>query len=384
MCKLRSLYMLSCIILPALALAQPPQITTAPNLTNETQKTTSDFLVTAFIDASYNYLQNSNEFTSTSFNRVFDIAPNGFRLQQAGFTLAYQPKQGFGVLINPILGRDPFIFAPYGWDPNYGSDWNGFALPQAYLQYSTGSFTLMGGSFVELAGAESLFSQDDTNFSRSILYGYAEPFTVLGLRASYIANEKLKFYGGINNGWDSIRDTSRHPTLELGMTYTFNPTFSLATYGYTGQQRIADRTSSGPKGSRTLFDIIATINVTNALSFVANYDYALQTKAALPNGDIAKAVWQGIAVYANYKFDENWRTSVRVESFDDQDGYRTGVSQHWNEATITVGYSPIKNLEIRAEARRDFSNHHVFVDKNGISVHNNQQSIALETVYKFS
>jgi hypothetical protein len=40
----------------------------------------------------------------------------------------------------------------------------------------------MAGNFVELAGSESLFPTNNTNFSRSILFGYAEPFTVTGLR----------------------------------------------------------------------------------------------------------------------------------------------------------------------------------------------------------
>jgi hypothetical protein len=117
---------------------------------------------------------------------------------------------------------------------------------------------------------------------------------------------------------------------------------------------------------------------------VASYDYGMQTKAALPNGDIAKAVWHGIVGYVNYKFNEKWRTSLRGEIFDDQDGYRTGVRQNWREATITIGYSPIKDFEIRAETRRDFSNKNSFVKKNGISVSNYQQSYALEALYEIS
>lgn len=360
------------LLFPTLALAD-----------NNSNVAANNFKFSGYVDGSYNYLVQSNQFTSGAYDRVFDITTNGITLQQAGITLAYQPKQGFGGLITPVIGRDTYIFAPYGWNPYYGSQWLGFAIPQAYLQYAVGSWTLMAGSFIELAGEENLFSYNDTNFSRGILWGYAEPFTIMGLRASYVPNDKLTFIVGLNNGWDSIRDTSRQKTIELGVSYTFNPIFSLASYIYSGQQRIADRTSSGSTGQRTLFDLIATINATDKLSFIANYDGALQTKALLPAGNTAEAVWQGLAGYINYKVSDKWLTSLRGEIFSDRNGYRTGVTQSWKEATLTVGYTGIKNLILRAETRHDFSNVSSFVASNDVGVRNNQQSYALEGVYQF-
>lgn len=355
-----------------------------PGIVLAKKQPSTDLKFSGYVDGSYNYLQNSNKFISGTYNRVFDINPNGITLQQAGITMAYQPQQGFGGLITTVEGKDPIIFAPYGWFSKNTSQTFGVAIPQAFLQYAVGSLTFMGGSFIELAGAENLFSYNDTNFSRSILWGYAEPFTVMGLRVSYIPNDKFTLIGGINNGWDSIRDTSRQKTIELGISYTFNPVFSLATYIYSGQQRIADKSSSGPTGQRTLFDLIATINVTEQLSLVANYDGAMQTKAALPSGNEAEAIWQGIAGYVNYKFNNKWRTSVRGEIFSDRNGYRTGLAQTWNEFTLTLSYSPIKNCEFRAETRRDFSNVNSFLNKNGITTSNNQQSFALEGIFKFA
>ncbi|WP_392536710.1 outer membrane beta-barrel protein [Legionella sp. 227] len=367
----RTAFILFTFLVPGIALGTMQHVPT-------TTKTPSDFKFSGYVDGSYNYLQNSNKFTSGIDDRIFDINPNGVTLQQAGITLAYQPQQGFGGLITPVVGRDPNIFAPYGWNLR------SFAMPQAYVQYASGPLTFMGGSFIELAGAENLFSYNDTNFSRSILWGYAEPFTVTGLRVSYIPNDKLTLIGGINNGWDSIRDTSRQKTIELGASYTFNPRFSLATYAYSGQQRIAERISSGPTGQRTLIDLIATFTITKQLSFVINYDGALQTKAALPNGNVAKAVWQGIAGYVNYQLNQKWRTSLRGEIFSDRNGYRTGVAQTWDELTMTLSYIPTKNLEFRAETRRDFSNVSSFLNKNGITTSQNQQSFALEGIFRFT
>lgn len=390
---MRKFYLLllsASVSIPSITIANTTPTTYKKHATYKEAKTqapatniANNFKISGYIDGSYNYLQQSNKFTGGSYNRVFDIHPNGFTVQQAGLTLAYQPKYGLGGIITPVAGQDTYIFSPYGWNPDYGSQWFGFSLPQAYLQYAAGPLTLMAGSFIELAGAENIFSYNDTNFSRSILWGYAEPFTVMGFRVSYVPNDKLTLIAGINNGWDNIRDTGRKKTLELGASYTFNPVFSLAAYAYSGQQRIADRTSNGPTGWRTLIDLIATINATEKLSFIANYDGAVQTQAALPSGTTAKAVWQGIAGYVNYKFNDYWLGSVRGEFFDDSNGYRTGVHQNWREVTLTLGWIPIKNLIVRAETRRDFSNVNSFINSNRVTVSNNQQSYALEGIFKF-
>lgn len=344
----------------------------------------SNLKISGYLDGSYNNLQR-NYFTSGIFDRVFDNAQNGLTLQQAAVTLAYQPAQGFGGLINPILGYDTNIIAPYGFKPITEFDSQTFSVdvPQAFLQYTWNSFTLSGGRFVELAGAEALFPTQDTNFSRSILYGYAEPFTVTGIRGTYVANDKLTFIVGVNNGWDNIRDWSRTKTLELNATYTMNSFFSFSPTIYTGQERATPQTDSGPTGWRTLVDLVATFNITEKLSVIANYDGGWQTNATLPNGTNNRAVWQGIAGYLNYTINDKWLTSLRGEYFNDQNGYRTGVRQAWKEATITLGYIPIKNLEIRAETRRDFSNVNSFTNKNGVTVSNNDQSYALEAFYKF-
>ena len=236
---------------------------------------------------------------------------------------------------------------------------------------------------MELAGYEGLNPTQDSNFSRSILYGYAEPFTVLGLRGTYVFSDKLNFIAGINNGWDNIRDWSRDKTLELSSSYTMNSVFSFSPTIYSGQERATPQTDTGPEGWRTLIDLIMTVNISEKLSLIANYDHGWQTNAALPNGTNNKAVWQGIAGYLNYKFNDFWQTSLRGEYLNDENGFRTGVKQAWKEATLSVGYTPIKNLEIRAETRRDFSNVAAFLERDGSGASKTQQSYAVEAFYKF-
>lgn len=356
-------------LLPGLALADATQ--------------QSNFKFSGYVDGSYNYLVRSNVFTSGTFNRVYDLEPNGFTLQQAAVTASYQPTLGFGGLVNIIGGRDANEIAPYGLDPYLGSQTLAIDPTQVYLQYARGPFTIIGGLFISLAGEEVINPTLNTNFSRSILDGYAEPFTHMGFRGTYVVNDKVSLITGLNNGWDSIRDTGRRKTIELGVEYTPNSTYSLTTLLYTGGQRATDRTATGSESIRNLIDIVASMNATDKLTYAANYDYGNQTLATLPSGNVAGAVWQGLAGYVNYKFTDKWQTSARGEIFNDRNGYRTGVTQSWKELTLSVGYMPIKNFELRAETRHDFSNVSSFVDSNGIGVNNNQQSYALEAFYLF-
>lgn len=248
-----------------------------------------------YIDTSYNYLLRKNVFISDVDDRLYDIEPNGFTLQQATFFIARQPEQGFGALVNPLIGRD--------------------------------------------------------------------------------AN-KTAFYG-----WDTIRDTSRPKTIELGVGYVPHPAFDMSAQIYSGGERLIIRTATGPIGRRNFIDVIAALHMTDKLTIAGNYDYGMQTKAALPFNQIGTAKWQGIAGYLYYRFSDQYRATLRAEIFSDTDGYMTGVNQSWQEATLTLAYKPIPSLVLKAETRHDFSNVNPFVSTSGRRPRNNQQSYALEGLY---
>ena len=345
--------------------------------------TVSYFKVTGYIEGSYNN-ETRNKFISGSYDRFFDQVPNGLTLQQAATTVAYQPLQGMGGFLNLIAGRDANIIAPYGFRPvsEFDSQTLAVDFTQVYLQYVVGPVTVIGGRFTTLVGVEQIDPTQNTNFSRGILF-YNTPNTHTGLRATYTVNDKLNVIAGINDGWDTIRDWSRRKTVELGMNYKANSIFSFSVQGYSGEERATSQTAFGPTGTRTLIDIIATVNATDKLAFIVNYDNGWQTQSALLTGGYGRASWVGLAGYLNYKCNDKWLTSLRGEVFDDKNGIRTGVRQNWRELTLTMGYDPIKNLELRAEARHDFSNVNAFVNSTGVSISNNQQSYAFEGVYKF-
>src|SRR3981189_2022036 len=79
----------------------------------------------------------------------FDNKHDTFQLDQAGITLAFQPKDGFGALVNIAAGEDMKIL-----NAAEGSNPNTFDIVQAFVQYATGPLTVIGGKYVTLAGGE--------------------------------------------------------------------------------------------------------------------------------------------------------------------------------------------------------------------------------------
>jgi len=259
-----------------------------------------------------------------------------------------------------------------------------FDITQAFLQYATGSWTLVGGKFVTYAGAEVIQSTANPNFSRSILFGYAIPFTHTGVRAYYDITDTFQLMGGVNQGWDDVKDTNSSKGYELGFNYMPIKVLSIHPMIHGGKERVGGLVNTGPEGNRNLFDLVVTFNATDKLTFIVNYDYGTQanTAGSVPTG-AGKAVWSGWAGYVNYQFTDQWKLSFRAEDFNDKDGYRTGIVQKWKEATLTLAWLPTKPIELRAEVRRDRSNVASFLDRDGVTGRNNMSSYGVQFLYKF-
>lgn len=356
-----------------------------PGIPPTPQYTIAGFDVNGYLEGSYNYLSQSQFFTSGVYDRLYDLNPNGFTLQQAAVVIAKQPTQGFGGLLNVIMGSDANQTPAYGMDPWFDSQNLGLEVVQLYAQYAVNSFIFMGGKYYALAGYETNQSPQNASFSSSFISSFAQPTAFTGVRAAYAVNDKLNLEVGVNDGWDNIRDWGLRNTVEVGAVYT-TPIYLFSAYWYNGEERSAEVfpvTNVGPTGIRNLVDLIASMNVTNKLTLAANYDFASQNRALLPDGDYGRAVWQGIAAYLEYQINPTWRVALRGEYFNDHDGFATGVPQSLKEVTLTVGYLVFKHFEVRAETRRDLSNTDSILAKNGVTTSNNMQSFALEGIFTF-
>lgn len=322
----------------------------------------SGITVSGYVAASYYHSNGYSTF------HEFDVEHDTFQLDQAALTLAYQPKEGFGALINVAAGEDMRIL-----HATEDAQDNTFDLIQGYVQYATGPLTVIAGKYVTLAGAEVIAPTGNTNFSRSLLF-FAEPLTHTGVRATYAVNDTVSLIGGVNNGWNTTATSYGAKTGELGLAWTPNKLFSLAAQGYIGKEQAYD-------AQRALLDVVATYTATSVWTFVLSCDWGKQEQTAgLPDLD-----WNGLAGYVNYAFNDQWRASLRAEYLDDKDGFVSGTPQNLKEVTLTFGYDPVKTFELRLEARYDKSDHATFLRTlpPAVSVADNQTGIALQGVFKF-
>lgn len=342
------------------------------------------FDLTGHIDVGYTHLTGFGKFVSGVNDRVFDFKRNDAIFHALDLQLASTPDSGLGGLLDVTVGKDADTIAAYGTISKSKGPANGanhyFDVTQAFVHYGAAPFTIIAGKYVTLAGAEVIKSAADVNYSRSILFGYAIPFTHTGVRATWKMSDALSLIGGVNQGWDAVTDPNSDKTAEIGATFAPTKEMSFSAVYYGGKELVANYPKSSLNTMRNLVDVVGTFNLTEQVALVLNYDYGTQDKAAADGG---KAKWQGLAAYLNYQLNDQWRISVRGEYFDDKDGYRTGVVQKWKEGTVTLAYLPTKQLELRGEFRSDKSDRDAFLKSDGLGAKDSQRSFGLEVLYKF-
>ena len=337
-------------------------------------------------------------FSDANSGKVLESASdfnNSFDLQNANVTLTINGGAINGK-IEGSFGTDADVIA------SNGQSRSGLNLTQSYLSYTAGPATLLAGKFETLAGAEVIESPSDTNFTRSYLFGYSVPFTHTGARLTIAPNSKVAVVVGANNGWDDWKFAGKKVTIEGGILLTPSPFLSLTLDTYNGNDfaigglKAQDVVVAGVPATipgvaplytdRRLYDGVLTIHPTSALSLVANYDNGEQLGgAALGQPAFSSAQWVGIAGYLNYQFNPLYGISLRKETFNDKQGFRTGIVQRLQSNTATLSYSPGKYI-IRGEYRLDSSDGPNFtytgLPTGSLAGRNHQNSLSLEMILK--
>src|SRR6267378_3687880 len=118
-----------------LAQAKPPAVPTLDKVLEA-----SGITATGYIDAGYTYANRNivagiggGGIPPAAAPRVFDNQNNSFALHQVGLTIAKQPKEGFGGLVNLTMGKDAQVIQSF---PDVSA--STFDVTQAYVQYAGG------------------------------------------------------------------------------------------------------------------------------------------------------------------------------------------------------------------------------------------------------
>lgn len=260
-----------------------------------------------------------------------------------------------------LFGMDAPKTQAFG-DQDWDFDWDtsrdyGSAMPQAYVEFGWNDLTIKGGRFFTPMGYEGVQATSRFFYSTSYMQYYAEPFTHTGALATYKFSERLSGSAGWVSGWDGgWRNLNGASMALLGVNWTPGERFSLAWYICAG--RFGDGRYSGNDGDLVLSTLVATLNITERLTYVFQNDYAKND--GLPGG--VETDWYGINQYLLYKLNDCWSVGARFEWFRDDDGVRVtsdGIARvlgnpgNYYEATIGLNYKPHANIVIRPEVRYD-------------------------------
>ncbi len=342
--------------------------------------------VHGMIATDYLYNFNSPDSHTNQF-RVFDTDANSFTLNDAYLYVARQKEdEALGFVMDFDFGK---VAEGLGAGTYWGSateSSNSFELRDAYLTYKLpwAGISLKAGKFVTLLGYEVLKTYDsfNPNMSRSILFGYAIPFTHTGLLFNVPLGDMFALDIGVVNGWDNVADNNDGKSVTAGLSITPSDMVSMYVAGIYGPEM----TDNG-HSKRGVVTVVTTVNATKDLTFVVDADYGNETDAAGP-ALTKSADWYGVAGYAVYQVTDKLSLNLRAEVFDDPDGVRTGFQEPGYgpgvtafEFTPTVAYQIMDGLLWRAEYRHDETDKRYF--EKGDHMIRGQDTIATELIYAF-
>lgn len=346
----------------------------------------------AFADgyASVNYNFPKPAGSANARTRAFDRS-SGFALAWAGVDLSHPAE--------PVGGTLSLRYGPAA-DLINGDEPGGLKqLQQAYASWAPGggSWTFDFGKFYTIYGAEPNESQDNINYSRSLLYLFLTPQWHTGLRVTWEASESVTMRFLAVNGYNRSIDNNVGKTFGAQLDWAVSDNFGL-TLGWLGGPEQDDSlvvscpagtsyapTAAGCTGSpgtpaanynvdrggandldawRHLIDLIATWDVSERLSLVLNANLlqeGLRNDTESSNAENITAY--GVLLGGEYQVSETWQLALRGtymsstgDELTNRSGYPLGVQDlAIATGTFTIGYRPTENLVLRLENRGDFA-----------------------------
>jgi hypothetical protein len=342
----------------------PPTTGAAPAAAAALPKWFDELAVNAFVSTAFQYNSNRPTTGANSY-RVFDFNDNSFNLDVAELVvqIAASKPNDAGFRVDFATGNSiPQITKTQ--DQTAAQ----FDLQQAFASYIApigSGLRFDVGKYVTHMGYELIEGYDgyNDNYSRSILFGYAIPFTHTGVKASYAFSSKLAAMVEVVNGWDLLRDNNRSKTL--GAQLTVVPVSPLTVlFGWVGGAEIEDDNHT----KRNVFDVVAIFKPTKVLTLGVNGDYGTETGTSVVNPG-SDATWKGIAGYATLAVTSKFSVAFRGETFRDDDGVRlgTGTKATLSEGTFTPTYKFTDHVVLRGEVRFDKASQPILARRAALS-----------------
>ena len=354
---------------PVVAEVATPEPEPAPAATVEAEEEAIRWYdalqVNGFASVAYSYNTNAPADEANQF-RVFDTDDGTINVDVIELVVqkaASEPGQA-GFRVDLTAGSSvPAATASAGLFRDDEGNAQDFDLQQGFVSYigDVGNgLRLDVGKFVTHMGYELIEGYDGYNdhYSRSVLFGYAIPFTHTGAKVSYPINDTLSAMVMVANGWDNVQDNNDGKTFGAQLGAVLGPANAWLNY-------VGGPEQAGDDGNfRHVVDVVATVAATDAVTLGVNGDLGWEDSGAADGTD---ATWYGAAAYGKWAATDAVALALRGEVFRDDDGARTGLPQTIVEATLSPAVKLGDNVVIRGDLRFDRSDTEVYMTEDAMS-----------------
>jgi hypothetical protein len=334
--------------------------------------------INAFVSTAYQYNSNRPVSGTTSY-RVFDYDDNSLNLDVAEVAVQLAPmkRNDVGFRVDVIAGNSvPQVTKVQDRTVSR------FDVQQIFASYIAplgSGLRFDVGKYVTHMGYELIEGYDgyNDNYSRSILFGYAIPFTHTGVKASYAFSSKASAMVEVVQGWDLLRDNNHAKSIGAQLTFTPATPFTVML-NWIGGAELADDNHT----RRNVFDLVATLKPSTVLTLGVNGDYGIErgTSLVTPGAD---AIWKGIAGYATLVVTRKFSVALRGETFHDDGGTRLGVDARGilSEVTVTPAIKVTDHVVVRGEVRYDKANQPLFARESALNDH--QTTVGANVIFVY-
>jgi len=312
-----------------------------------------------YVEAFYSYNFNRPSNRITNF-RGFDNRETTFTLSNAAVTAVWE-KAAVSGKVTLQVGHTPNTY--YLSEPAFPgtsatsstdvSNWK--YLQEAWIGYRAPigrGVLFQAGLFLSPIGVENMPIKDNWNWSRSNLF-FGLPFYHTGLRATSEISRAWTAELMVCNGWNSVVDNNREKSVMAHVIYKPSDAWNVNLLYFGG----VERPTGAPEGQpwRHLFDVYATWDATNKLSFILHVDGGWE------DNTFGTSSWFATAGYARVKLSPRFSIAARADVFRERvasnSAGRASVlfwPAKWVASqTLTLDYHPQDTISIRLEGRHD-------------------------------
>ncbi len=359
-----------CALVPGMAQTEPPagapaEAQPAPAPPPATAWRLGPVDVSGMVDGYYS-LGFNHPAGNVSALRNFDDKTNQPELSMAMLTLDYAPKP-VGAHVDVGFGRTFDIMSATEKDVTPMR-----FFKQAYVSVKPASWKgaeLDFGRFVTFASAEVIESNNNFNYSRSLLFVWCTPYYHFGMKAT--APIGKQFTAGLQwvAGWNNIVTGSTYRTVGLTGSWA-RPKFTWTNTYYGGPDE-----NKANRGTRNLYDTVLLLTPTPKANFYINFDYLHNSPKYGPGYQV-----YGLAGAARFQVAKKFYVAPRLEWMKDGSGNVTGASQNVKEFTLTGQYTIMNRLLGYLEFRHDWSDQPFFNRGNEIANWKKQPTVLVGMV----